>query len=142
MRKLLMVRYGEIYLKGLNRPYFLKALVKRVKEAAKPFGGQVWLHDARVFISDAEDMEGCMQPVAQQVCLCLGVPHQRRGMPRGQPLFAQGQAGLPGQQAVFCGAGHGVPHLLNRRQQRFPFRHAHLGSNRRRRRPHVGCQIG
>ena len=35
MRKLLMVRYGEIYLKGLNRPYFLKALVKRVKEAAK-----------------------------------------------------------------------------------------------------------
>ena len=65
MRKLLMVRYGEIYLKGLNRPYFLKALVKRVKEAAKPFGGQVWLHDARVFISDAEDMEGCMQRVAK-----------------------------------------------------------------------------
>ena len=47
MRKLLMVRYGEIYLKGLNRPYFLRALVQRVKEAAKPFGGQVWLHDAR-----------------------------------------------------------------------------------------------
>ena len=65
MRKLLMVRYGEIYLKGLNRPYFLKALVKRVKEAAKPFGGQVWLHDARVFISDAEDLEGCMQRVSK-----------------------------------------------------------------------------
>ena len=65
MRKLLMVRYGEIYLKGLNRPYFLKALVKRVKEAAKPFGGQVWLHDARVFISDAEDLEGCMHRVSK-----------------------------------------------------------------------------
>ena len=65
MRKLLMVRYGEIYLKGLNRPYFLKALVKRVKEAARPFGGQVWLHDARVFISDAEDLEGCMQRVSK-----------------------------------------------------------------------------
>ena len=65
MRKLLMVRYGEIYLKGLNRPYFLKALVQRVKEAAKPFGGQVWLHDARVFISDAADLEGCMQRVAK-----------------------------------------------------------------------------
>ena len=65
MRKLLMVRYGEIYLKGLNRPYFLKALVKRVREAAKPFGGQVWLHDARIFISDAEDLEGCMQRVAK-----------------------------------------------------------------------------
>ncbi len=65
MRKLLMVRYGEIYLKGLNRPYFLKALVKRVKEAAKPFGGDVWLHDARIFISGAEDLEGCMQRVAK-----------------------------------------------------------------------------
>lgn len=65
MRKLLMVRYGEIYLKGLNRPYFLRALVARVKEAAKPFGGRVWLHDARVFISDAEDMEGCMQRVSK-----------------------------------------------------------------------------
>ena len=65
MRKLLMVRYGEIYLKGLNRPYFLKALVKRVKEAAKPFGGQVWLHDARIFISDAADLDGCMQRVAK-----------------------------------------------------------------------------
>ncbi len=65
MRKLLMVRYGEIYLKGLNRPYFLKALVKRVKEAAKPFGGQVWLHDARIFISDAQDLEGCMARVSK-----------------------------------------------------------------------------
>lgn len=65
MRKLLMVRYGEIYLKGLNRPYFLKALVKRVKEAAKPFGGDVWLHDARIFISGAEDLDGCMQRVSK-----------------------------------------------------------------------------
>ncbi len=63
MRKLLMVRYGEIYLKGLNRPYFLRALVSRVLEAAKPFGGKVWLHDARVFVSDMNDPEGCMERV-------------------------------------------------------------------------------
>lgn len=63
MRKLLMVRYGEIYLKGLNRPYFLRALVGRVREAAKPFGGKVWLHDARVFVSDMNDPEGCMERV-------------------------------------------------------------------------------
>ena len=69
MRKLLMVRYGEIYLKGLNRPYFLKALVNRVKEAARPFGGQVWLHDARVFISDMSDMDACRE----RVCKVFGV---------------------------------------------------------------------
>ena len=69
MRQLLMVRYGEIYLKGLNRPYFLRALVSRVKEAAKPFGGQVWLHDARVFISGASDMDACRE----RVCKVFGV---------------------------------------------------------------------
>lgn len=69
MRKLLMVRYGEIYLKGLNRPYFLRALVSRVKEAAKPFGGQVWLHDARVFISGANDPDACRE----RVCKVFGV---------------------------------------------------------------------
>lgn len=63
MRQLILVRYGEIYLKGLNRPYFMRALVERVKTAAKPFGGRVWLHDARVFVSDMTDMEGCMQAV-------------------------------------------------------------------------------
>lgn len=63
MRQLLMVRYGEIYLKGLNRPYFMRALVSRVKEAAAPFGGKVWLHDARVFISDMTDMDACMERV-------------------------------------------------------------------------------
>ena len=26
MRELLLVRYGEIFLKGLNRPFFMRAL--------------------------------------------------------------------------------------------------------------------
>ena len=63
MQNLIMVRYGEIYLKGLNRPYFLRALVSRVRQAAKPFGGKVWLHDARVFVSDMQDVDACMEAV-------------------------------------------------------------------------------
>ena len=31
MRELLLVRYGEIFLKGQNRPVFMRALVKRIK---------------------------------------------------------------------------------------------------------------
>ncbi|MBR6300001.1 MAG: tRNA 4-thiouridine(8) synthase ThiI [Clostridia bacterium] len=65
MRQLILIRYGEIYLKGLNRPYFLHALVDRVKQVAKPFGGKVWLHDARLFVSDMTDMEGCMTAVSR-----------------------------------------------------------------------------
>ena len=65
MRELLLVRYGEIFLKGLNRPVFLKALVKRVKQAVSPLGGTVWLHDGRVFVSDAEDMDECIRRVTK-----------------------------------------------------------------------------
>ena len=65
MRQLILVRYGEIYLKGLNRPYFMRALVSRVKQAVRPFGSRVWLHDARIFISDMNDMDGCMQAVSK-----------------------------------------------------------------------------
>ena len=65
MRELLLVRYGEIFLKGLNRPVFLKALVKRVKAAVAPLGGTVWLHDGRVFVAGAEDMDECIRRVTK-----------------------------------------------------------------------------
>ena len=71
MRQLILVRYGEIYLKGLNRPYFMRALVSRVKQAVRPFGGRVWLHDARIFISDMNDMDGCMQAVSKVCIRCV-----------------------------------------------------------------------
>ena len=65
MRQLILIRYGEIYLKGLNRPYFMHALVERVKQAVRPFGGKVWLHDARIFVSDMTDMDACMLAVSK-----------------------------------------------------------------------------
>ncbi len=65
MRKLLLVRYGEIFLKGLNRPYFLKALVERVRHATSAYGGNVWLHDGRIFVSDVTDMEACASKIAR-----------------------------------------------------------------------------
>ena len=45
MRNLLLVRFGEIFLKGLNRPYFMKELVKKIRFAVKDVGGDVWLQD-------------------------------------------------------------------------------------------------
>ena len=65
MEQLLLVRYGEIYLKGLNRPYFLKALVSRVREAVGPVGGKVWLKDARIFVGEITDMEDCIRRVTR-----------------------------------------------------------------------------
>lgn len=38
VREVLQVRYGEIFLKGLNRPTFLRMLVDRVRDAVKAVG--------------------------------------------------------------------------------------------------------
>ena len=65
MRELLLVRYGEIFLKGLNRPVFIKALVKRIKRAVQELGGTVWTYDGRIFVSDLEDMDECIRRVTK-----------------------------------------------------------------------------
>jgi len=57
LREVLQIRFSEIYLKGLNRPYFLRMLVERVRDAVKAVDGHVWLSDSRVYCSDATDVE-------------------------------------------------------------------------------------
>ena len=59
MRKLLLVRFGEIHLKGLNRPYFLNKLTNDVRQAAKAFGGKTWIGDSRIFVYTEGDLEAC-----------------------------------------------------------------------------------
>lgn len=81
MRELLLVRYGEIFLKGLNRPYFIRELVKKVRHAVKDLGGQVWVHDGRIFVSDFSDQEECIRRVTKvfgvhSVCPAVEMPKE------------------------------------------------------------------
>lgn len=63
MRDVLLVRYGEVFLKGANRPYFLKVLTDNVRKAVKPIGGHVWLSDSRIYVSDFSDLQECIERV-------------------------------------------------------------------------------
>ncbi|MBE5772603.1 MAG: tRNA 4-thiouridine(8) synthase ThiI [Clostridiales bacterium] len=65
MRDVLLVRYGEVFLKGANRPFFLKTLTDNVKKAVKPIGGRVWLSDSRIYVSDFEDLQECISRVTK-----------------------------------------------------------------------------
>ncbi len=65
MREVLQVRFSEIYLKGLNRPYFLRMLVERVKQAMQPVNGRVWLNDSRVYVSDATDVDEAVRRISK-----------------------------------------------------------------------------
>ena len=63
MQQVLLVRYGEVFLKGANRPHFLKVLTDNVKRVVKPLGGHVWLSDSRVYVSGVSDMQACIDRV-------------------------------------------------------------------------------
>lgn len=69
VRDVLLVRFGEVHLKGLNRPYFLRRLVENVRFAVKPLNGYVWMSDGRIYVSDASDM----RLAAEKVCRVFGV---------------------------------------------------------------------
>ncbi|MDO5023115.1 MAG: tRNA uracil 4-sulfurtransferase ThiI [Eubacteriales bacterium] len=55
MEKLLLVKYSEIFLKGLNRPWFLNLLLTRIREAVKGLEAKAWLSDSRVYVSGYTD---------------------------------------------------------------------------------------
>ncbi|MEG0048169.1 MAG: tRNA uracil 4-sulfurtransferase ThiI [Clostridia bacterium] len=65
MREVLQVRFGEIFLKGLNRPHFLHMLVGRVRSAVKEVSNHVWLSDSRVYVSDVSDMDEAIRRVTK-----------------------------------------------------------------------------
>ena len=65
MRDVLLVRYGEVFLKGANRPHFLKVLNDNVKKAVKPIGGRVWMSDSRIYVSDFDDLQECINRVTK-----------------------------------------------------------------------------
>ena len=64
MRDILLVRFGEVHLKGQNRPQFLRILVDNVRRAARPFGGRVWLNDSRIYVKEMTDATACAERVA------------------------------------------------------------------------------
>ncbi len=81
MRELLLVRYGEIFLKGLNRPTFMRALVRRIKYAVRELHAEVILHDGRILVSGFDDLEECIRKVTKvfgvhSVCPAVEMPKE------------------------------------------------------------------
>lgn len=50
IQPVLLVRYAEIHLKGLNRPYFERALMSAIKKALKPQEVEVVREQGRIFV--------------------------------------------------------------------------------------------
>ena len=63
MREILLVRFGEVFLKGQNRPFFMKKLMDHIRQAVRPVNGRVWMSEGRFYVSDFTDMDECIRRV-------------------------------------------------------------------------------
>ena len=84
MQDLLLVRYGEIFLKGLNRPYFIRALVRKIRYAVRGMGAEVWVHDGRIFVRGFSVLDECIDRVTRvfgvhSVCPAVEMPKEDFG---------------------------------------------------------------
>jgi thiamine biosynthesis protein ThiI len=65
MERLLLVKYSEIFLKGLNRPWFLKLLLTRIREAIKGLGAKAQLSDSRIYVSGYTDETAVIEKITK-----------------------------------------------------------------------------
>ncbi len=63
MTRFLLVKYAEVHLKGQNRPYFQRLLLRNIRQAVAPHGGEAVFHDSRIFVTDYSDENACIDSI-------------------------------------------------------------------------------
>ncbi len=63
--QILLVRVGELHLKGLNRPFFLKALLRQINAAVSPLGGRAVHDQSRIYVAGLSDMDEAVRRVSR-----------------------------------------------------------------------------
>ena len=71
MSKVILVRYAEIHLKGLNRPFFERLLVDRIKQALNPVRALVEREQGRVFVYDIPEEQ--IPECVDRLCRVFGI---------------------------------------------------------------------
>ena len=71
MERVILVRYAEIHLKGLNRPFFEKLLVDRIKQALNPVHANVIREQGRIFVYDIP--EQLIPDCTDRLCRVFGI---------------------------------------------------------------------
>ena len=57
MNKVILIRYGEIHLKGDNRPFFERALINSIKDATKKYGATVERTQGRYYLRGFDEKD-------------------------------------------------------------------------------------
>ena len=65
IKNVLLVRMGEIWLKGENRNFFVKALARRIKKAIENTGATLEVTQGRMFVRNIDDMDEVIAKVTK-----------------------------------------------------------------------------
>ena len=72
MNRMVLVRYGEIILKGLNRPVFEDLLVKNIKQALKDECElKIYKAQATIYIEPKDD--NCTESIVEKLKKVFGI---------------------------------------------------------------------
>ena len=63
MKQIILVKYGEIILKGLNRHTFEDLLIKNIKATIRPIEAEIWRAQATIYVDvkNADDMDDAIE---------------------------------------------------------------------------------
>jgi thiamine biosynthesis protein ThiI len=127
MERTILVRYGEIHLKGLNRPFFERALMNNLRDALRPFvGARVERRDGRVYVEGVapEDEKAAVD----RLCRVFGVHSVSRvvGVDKGLDSIAAAALDLIREAAKEAPATFKV--RARRSDKRFPLNSMELAA--------------
>ncbi|MBE7048847.1 MAG: tRNA 4-thiouridine(8) synthase ThiI [Ruminococcaceae bacterium] len=93
MKQLILIKYGEIILKGLNRPFFEEALVKNIKAALpKDFKGTVHRAQATIYVEPEDPTT--IDAIIHRLTKVFGITSLTRAfvLPKDIPAIQKGAA--------------------------------------------------
>lgn len=121
METVLLVRYAEIHLKGLNRPYFERSLVKALTQALRPLPVKIVREQGRIFVHEVPENEA--RNAAEKAAKVFGVHSVSIALAaeKSYESIVEASALLMGP-LLADGANHTFKVFSRRADKRFPMR--------------------
>ena len=88
-QNILIVRCGEVALKGMNKPYFERMLVDRIRQNLKAFNGvDVRRHEGLIFVRAEKDLD--LDAIIKEISKVFGVASISKAVESPSELNAMG----------------------------------------------------
>lgn len=117
MDKIILIKYGEIILKGLNRPIFEDRLIKNLRLAAGGDASKIWKAQATIYIEPAPGVDG--YALARRLSKVFGVVSATVATVTGKDL---GQICATAKKLMSLAQGKTFKVEAKRADKRFPYK--------------------